>query len=393
MKIRTAVAAALSAAALAAVALALRPAPLRVEAAPVVRGPIREVVEATGRTRVRDRYLVAAPVSGHLARPPLVEGQAVEAGQPLGAVAPAAPVPIDARTRAELQARVVAALAAEAEARAGLSRAAIAEAEAEAELRRVEALAAGGSAAGRELELAGFARRARAEEHAMAGHALRRAGGEVAAARAMLAGADAGGRGERVLLRAPAAGRVLRVLHESEGPVAAGTPVVELGDPSDLELELELLTSQAVRVRPGAEVILSGWGGDAALSGRVRRVDPSAFTKVSALGVEEQRVHVVVDPAPGPGAWAALGDGWSVEAAVVVASRADAVKAPAGALFRGEAGWAAFVIEGGRARLRPVEVAERSPTEVAIASGLVPGERLVLHPTDRVADGGRVAPR
>jgi len=193
---------------------------------------------------------------------------------------------------------------------------------------------------------------------------------------------------------------VLRLHRESEGPVAAGTPLVEVGDPAALEVELDLLTSQAVRVRPGAAVALLGWGGPGALAGRVRRVDPSAFTKISALGVEEQRVHVVVDPAPGPEAWTAppgasagLGDGYAVEAEVVVSERAEAVKAPAGALFRSGARWAAFVVEGGRARLRLLEVAERSAAEVAIVAGLEPGERVVLHPTDKVADGARVSVR
>jgi HlyD family secretion protein len=147
-------------------------------------------------------------------------------------------------------------------------------------------------------------------------------------------------------------------------------------------------------------VALVGWGGPLPREGRVRRVDPSAFTKVSALGVEEQRVHVVVDPVPGPEAWIAppgggggLGDGYAVEAEVVVAGRADALKAPAGALFRSGDRWAAFVVEGGRARLRHLEVAERSAAEVAVVAGLVVGERLILHPTDKVSDGVRVAPR
>jgi HlyD family secretion protein len=371
-----------------------------VETAPVVRGHIREVVEGTGRSRVRDRYVVAAPVSGHLVRLPVAEGQRVEAGQPLAFIAPAASGPLDARTRAELAARLEAARAGEAESRAGLARAQVADDEAAAELRRAEALAAAGSAAGRDLELAGYGRRERAEALRMAGHAVRRAAGEVAATRAMLAGAEAAGRGERVSLRSPVAGLVLRLHRESEGPVAAGAPLVEVGDPAALEVELDLLTTQAVRVRPGAEVALIGWGGAGPLAGKVRRTDPSAFTKVSALGVEEQRVHVVVDPAPGPEAWTAppgeaggLGDGYTVEAEVVVAERADAVKAPAGALFRRGDRWAAFAVEGGRARLRLLEVAERSPTEVAVTAGLEPGARLILHPTDKVSDGARVTPR
>jgi HlyD family secretion protein len=401
MRARTAAVATIAAAAAAAGLVAwLRPAPVPVETALVVRGPIREVVEGTGRSRVRDRYLVAAPVSGHLGRLTVVEGERVVAGQPLAAIAPAASGPLDARTRAELAARLEAARAGEAEARAAVARAEVAAEVAAAEHRRVEALAAGGSVAQRDLELAGFTLRERTEEQRMAAHAVRRAAGEVAAARAMLAGAEAAGRGERVVLRAPVAGLVLRLHRESEGPVAAGAPIVEVGDPAALEVELDLLTTQAVRVRSGAAVALVGWGGAGALAGRVRRVDPSAFTKVSALGVEEQRVHVVVDPVPGPEAWNApaagaggLGDGYAVEAEVVVAERAEALKAPAGALFRSGERWATFVVEGGRARLRRLEVAERNAAEVAVAEGLQAGDRVVLHPTDKVSDGARVAPR
>ncbi len=196
-----------------------------------------------------------------------------------------------------------------------------------------------------------------------------------------------------MVLRAPAGGLVLRLHRESEGPVGAGTPIVEVGDPAALEVELDLLTTQAVRVRPGAAVALVGWGGEGALPGRLRSIDPSAFTKVSALGVEEQRVHAVVDAVPGPAAWAALGDGYAVEAEVVVSEQADAVKAPAGALFRDGDHWAAFVVAGGRAHRRRLEVGERSDVEVAIRAGLKPGERVILHPTDQVAEGARVGSR
>jgi len=385
--------AAVAGAILISVILALRPSPVPVETAPLTQGRIREVVEGAGRARVRERFDLAAPVPGTLLRLTLREGERVAAGQEVAIVAPAAPVPLDARSRAELAAHIAAAEAAVAEARAGLERAKVGDAQAAADLARSEALAAGGSLPAREAEAARFSRAAQAEALSMAGSALRRAEGERAAARAALSGAEAGGRGERVALRAPVDGVLLRVLRESAGPVAAGTPIAEVGDPAALEVELDLLTTQAVRVRPGAAVEIVRWGGPSALPGRVRRIDPSAFTKVSALGVEEQRIHVVVDPAGEPRAWSRLGDGYAVEGRVVVADRADALKAPAMALFRSGERWAAFAVEGGRARLRLVDVAESGDGEVAITSGLSPGARVVLHPSDKLAEGVRVAER
>ncbi|WP_242396432.1 efflux RND transporter periplasmic adaptor subunit, partial [Anaeromyxobacter oryzisoli] len=216
--------------------------------------------------------------------------------------------------------------------------------------------------------------------------------GELEAARAALAGVEGAARGERVLLRAPAPGRVLRVHRESEGPIAAGAPVMDVGDPSTLEVDVELLTAQAVRLAPGARAELLAWGGGAPLRGVVSRIDPAAFTKTSALGVEEQRVHVVVVPAGGAG-WARLGDGFSVEARVVVSERPDAVKVPGSAVFRRGEGWAAFVVDRGRARLRHVEVGDAEGAEISVVAGLQPGERVVVHPSDRLADRARVSVR
>jgi HlyD family secretion protein len=224
----------------------------------------------------------------------------------------------------------------------------------------------------------------------MAEHAVARAAGESEAARAALEGRAASA-GERVVLRSPASGRVLRVERESEGPVAAGAPILEVGDCSALEVELELLTTQAVRVRPGARAEIVRWGGEVPLAATVRRIDAAAYTKLSALGVEEQRVHAVLDP-KGEG-WDRLGDGYSVEARVVVAERPDALLVPASALFREGARWATFVVAGGRARLRTVEIAEQGEGVVAVAAGLEAGERVVLYPTDALKDGVRVRAR
>jgi len=191
---------------------------------------------------------------------------------------------------------------------------------------------------------------------------------------------------------APVEGVVLRVVQESPGPIQPGAPILEIGDPRDLEIALELLTEQAARVADGAPVEIGGWGGEP-VAGVVRRVEPSAFSKVSALGVEEQRVLVLVDPAGDRGRWGRLGDGWRVEGRVTVAQRDDAVKVPASGVFRAERGWAAFVVEGGRARLREVRVGAASADEVEVVSGVSEGERVVLRPTSELRDGARVRAR
>jgi HlyD family secretion protein len=365
----------------------LRPARVPVETGAIVPGPIRETVDATGKTRVRERYVVSTPVAGHLERVTLREGDRVAAGEVVAAVSPAASTPLDARTRAELAARLRAARAAEAEARATAERARVAAEQAGRDRARAAVLAADGAIPPSEAERASAAAATAAEEARVARHAVARAGAEAEAARAALEGRTASA-GERVLLRAPAAGRVLRLERESEGPVAAGAAILEVGDCTALEVDLELLTTQAVRVRPGARAEVVRWGGEAPLAAVVRRLDSAAYTKLSALGVEEQRVHAVLDPLGD--SWDRLGDGYSVEARVVVSERAGAVLVPASALFRDGARWATFVVAGGRARLRRVEVAEQGDGVVAAAAGVEVGERVVLYPTDALRDGVRV---
>jgi HlyD family secretion protein len=370
----------------AALALARR-GPL-VEVHAVARGPIAEWVEATGRVRVRERHVVSAPVPGALERVGVHAGDCVRAGDVVALVRPLMPAPLDERARAELEARAAAARAAEREAQAMLRRARVAEADAARALVRARALLAAAALPARDAEATEAAAAAAAEGVHAAQAALERARRERAAVEALL-GRRAAARGEVVALAAPTSGVVLRVLQESPGPVQAGSPILEVGDPLDLEVALEPLTEQASRVRGGARVELGAWGGDAPLAGVVRRVEPSAFTKVSALGVEEQRVLVLVDPAGGREAWAPLGDGWRVEGRVLVAERADALKVPAGSVFR-EGGWAVFAVEGGRARRREVRLGAASGDEVEILAGLEEGARVIASPSSAVADGARV---
>lgn len=369
-----------------AVAVALRPRGVPAEAAAVDSGPVRVTVDWTGKTRVRDRYQVAAPVSGQLLRVEVHAGDRVVAGAVVARVAGAAASPLDPRSRAELAARLDAARAAAAGAVAAEGRAEAAAAQARRDAERAEVLGREGSLSAQALESARAEARVREEERRMAASAERRARAEVAAAEAALGlGRRAGG---TVEVRAPVDGAVLRVLRESAGPVAAGAPIVELGDPTDLEVVLDLPTADAVRVHPGDRAVASGWGGGQGLAAVVRRVEPSAYTKISPLGVEEQRVDVLLDPV-GDG-WSALGDGFSVDVQVVVEELREAVRVPTSALFRYGDGWALYAIEGGRARRRGVEVAARGGTTAAIRQGVRPGDRVVVHPGDEVADGVRV---
>lgn len=367
---------------------ALLPGAVPVQSAVVTRGPLRVTVQAAGRTRVQDRYIVSAPTHGQLERVALRAGDPVTAGQDLAWLVPAAPALLDARSHAEAQARVLASESAQAEARAQVERARVGLDHARAEAARVERL--GQAVARQAVDAARFAVLAQEKDLALAERAAERAQREVDAARAVLTGAASARRGERLALRSPGAGRVLRLLRDSEGPVAAGTPIVEVGDPERLEAVIELLTSQAVRVRPGAPATLEQWGGREPLPARVAAIEPSGFTKVSALGVEEQRVVVVL--VPGAGGWPGLGDGFHVEGRIVVHESQDALKTPSGALFRRGGSWAAFAVADGHAVERALDLGESNGDEVEVLGGLEPGDEVVLFPGDKVAAGVRVEP-
>lgn len=373
------------------VVVAVRPRPVEVDLAELRSGTLEVWVEEDGRARVKDRFVVSAPTAGTLARLDRHAGDAVEAGAVLARIQPLAPMLLDARSKAEAQARVAAAAAAEAQARATVDRAALAAQQAEQERARLQALAQAGAAAPADLDRAAFEARWRAEELRSA-----RFGAEVAAYQLTLARAAVGrittGTTEELAVHAPLAGTVLRVIQENEGVVAAGTPLLELGDPGALEVVVDVLTQDASRVRPGARVVLTRWGG-ADLEGQVRTVEPSAFTRLSALGVEEQRVNVVVDLTSPREAWTALGDGWRVEARILVDAAAEAVIAPQSAVFPDGDGWAAFRVEDGVARRTPVTLGLRNGVEAQVAGGLAAGDRVVVFPGDRVADGVAVTER
>jgi HlyD family secretion protein len=261
---------------------------------------------------------------------------------------------------------------------------------ARSEAERQRELARQQIASAQQVEAAEAALRAAEEALRAAEFALRAAEHERQMARVRVS-PPAGG-GATIVLRSPVDGVVLRRIRESEAVVAAGEPLLEVGDPGDLEIVSDLLSSDAVKVRAGQPVLVEQWGGEGALAGRVRRVEPSGFMKVSALGVEEQRVNVVIDLEDDAAA-ARLGDGYRVEVRIVVWEGRDVLVAPTTALFRRGAEWALFVVEDGRARLRPVEVGQRNGLQAEVVSGLAEGARVIVHPSDSVTDGARVTPR
>jgi HlyD family secretion protein len=372
------------------------PRAVAVELGTVARGPLAVTVEEEGRTRVRDRFELSVPVAGHVRRLDLLAGDPVAEGQAAAELEPLRSAVLDPRSRAEAEARVASAQSA---LQAAEQKAAAATAEAgraRGEHERRKRLCESGCISKEELENAAMlARRTEAEQRS-AEFGIQVARFELEAARTALGYSAAQGQAppaERVTIRSPVAGRVLRVLRRSEGPVQAGEKLLEVGDPRALEVEVDVLSSEAVRIEPGARVRFDRWGGEGLLEGRVRTVEPAGFTKVSALGVEEQRVWVIADITSPPEQWARLGDGYRVEAAFVIWEGADVLQAPVSALFRSNDGWAAFVVRDGVARLQPVRVGRRNALTAQVLDGLGAGETVVLHPSNAVRDGVRVRPR
>jgi HlyD family secretion protein len=376
---------------LGAIVYAFLPEPVEVETVRATRGTVTVVIEEEGRATVRRRYTVSAPVSGSVLRTDVKAGDRVASGTVLLKILPA---PIDVRTGAQLAARAAAAedvversRATERAARAAFDFAA-------SERARAEALGVAGALSRGEVELSATRFKSAEGEWRAAEAASRAAVHEAEEARAAVTSGSDASRGRAVAgVKAPVAGIVLRVFQESERVVAAGTPLVELADPADLEVIVDLLSSDAVRVPPGATVLIDHWGGSGSLSGRVRLIEPASFTKVSALGVEEQRVNLFIDLIDPRSRWERLGDGYGMDVRIVVAESVDVVKVPAGAVFRDVEGWSVFVIDGSRARLLPVTIGLHAGHEVEITTGLAEGEEVILHPTEKVADGVRVARR
>jgi HlyD family secretion protein len=380
-------------------AWAFAPRPLQVELATATVGRFETTIDEDGRTRVYDRYVVSAPLAGRLSRIALREGDAVAADTVLATLAPTLAPMLDARTSAELAVRVETADAMVARAQTRIERAKVALEQARTVLKRDEKLAAGRFISASQLDSDRLAVRAAQKELDSAIQDRHVAGHELDQARAALA-AVRGGDDDTFAVRAPVAGRVLRVLQRSADTVALGTPLLEIGDTGAMEIVAEVLTGDALQARPGAPVRIERWGGAIPLAGKVRRVEPAAFTKISALGVEEQRVNVLIDIASPPEQWQALGDGYRVGVRIVALARDRVLRVPVSAVFpRTQSSgddtraMATFVVDAGRARLRPVEVGGRNGVDAWIVSGLRAGERVIVYPGDAVEDGARVEAR
>jgi HlyD family secretion protein len=381
---------------LAAIAYGFWPQPVAVDVMAVTRAPLQVTVEEEGKTRVVDRFVISAPVPGYVRRIELKVGDTVGQGQILAEVEPLRSVILDPRSRAEAQARVA---AAEAALRAAQEDAIAAEAEADyaaSQLQRLRRLYPKGYISIETLQQAEAAARRTKARRSSSRFAVQVAKFDLEAARTALrysVAQDSHQTMEEAPVRAPVEGRVLKLKHESEGVVQAGEPLLEIGDPNSLEIEVEVLSADAVRISPGTRVLFERWGGVRPLEGRVRRVEPTGFTKVSALGVEEQRVLVIADITSPTEQWQRLGDGYRVEASFILWEGDSVLQVPESALFRHRDGWAVFMAANGRARLQPVQVGHRSGLAAEIISPLKEGELVILHPDDSLADGARISLR
>lgn len=372
--------------------------PVAVDIVKVSRGPMNVTIEEEGKTRVRDRFVISAPVSGYLRRITLKAGDHLKAGQTVLELEPLRSNVLDPRSRAAAEAAVS---SAEAALKAAEENGRAAEADAEyirANLERTRKLFQEGLVSKDMMDrIESEARRADAMSLS-AKAAVKAAHFELARARtalghSLLEGEGAGRSARAVAVRTPVNGDVLKIYRESEGTVNTGEPLIDIGDPLKLEVRVEVLSADAVKIKPEMPVLFERWGGGSTLIGKVRVVEPSGFTKVSSLGVEEQRVFVVADIVTPPGGRMPLGDGYRLEARFVIWENKDVLQVPSGALFRKGEGWSLFVVKEGKAEQRQVEVGHRNGLTAEIVSGLTEGEQVITHPDDTVKNGVRVRAR
>ncbi len=372
------------------------PRAVNVETATVKRGQMRVVIEEEGKTRVVNRYVVSAPVSGYALRSGFDVGDQVKKGQAISELEPLRPAVLDPRSRAEAEANVAAARASIKAAMENAEAARAAEELAKKELHRITKLynddlvsreqmdeaETGALRADAALKSSQFAVEVSRHEMEAAMTALKYSASRVEV--------DAE---ETIVITSPVNGRVLKIHHESEGVVSEGQSLIEIGDPTLLEIEIDVLSEDAVRIEPGMTVYFNRWGGDASLEGKVRIVEPFGFTKISALGVEEQRVLIISDIIAPPEKWERLGDGYRVEAGFVLWQNEDVLQIPSSALFRYEDGWAVFVMTGSKAKIRKIEIGHENGLVAEVFSGVNKDETVITHPDSSIADGTTVKPR
>ncbi len=368
------------------------PQPVPVETAAVTKGKFVATVDEDGKTRIRERYVVAAPLAGRLTRIGLKAGDSVKADDVIATITPSPTPLLDQRSRREAEERLGAADAAHERTKVVVERAQAQAAQAKNDLDRTRTLAQRGVATAQALEHDELAMRVAERDLRAAEFQDHAAEHEMEQAKALLAQYREGGGAppDRWSIAAPVSGLVLKVSQEIETVVQPGTPILEIGDPLDLEIVVDVLSTDAVEIRPGAGVAIEHWGGSGVLAGQVRRVEPAAFTKISTLGVEEQRVNVLVDFVSAPDAWAGLGDAYQVDTKITVFSRDDATIIPAGALFRAGGDWSVYVVNDGRARRRSVTLLRRSGSLAAVTAGAQPGDEVIIYPSDRIAADVRV---
>jgi HlyD family secretion protein len=372
------------------------PKPVPVDLVKVSRGPLKVTVEEEGKTRVKDRFVLSAPVAGFMRRIKLDVGDHVQQGEILVEVEPLKSNLLDPRSRATAEASVISAKAA-LKVEEERVRAAAADSEySRRNLERIKKLFEGGYVAKDALEQAEAGAK-RAEANLLSAEAaVKVARSELERAQTVLrhsAAEETRIQGKIVTIHAPVSGSVLKIYRESEGVVQPGEPLIDIGDPENLEVKVEVLSADAVKIKPGTPVLFERWGGSSTLSGKVRVVEPAGFTKVSSLGVEEQRVLVIVDLTSSDQNEQSLGDGYRLEASFIIWEGKDILQVPASALFRKQEGWAVFVVRNNKALLREVKVGNRTGLAAEILSGLTVGEEVISHPDNSIEGGIRVRPR
>lgn len=377
---------------LSSIAYAVRPKPLEVEVAETRRQTLVVTVDEDGKARVKDRFVVSAPLTANLARIELHVGDAVTPGSVLARLVPIPSPLLDQRSRSQTEARVAVATAANHQAQAQIDRAKAALDLSRTEAARTRTLFASGTLTRAALDRAELDERARTAEVTSAEFAARVATHQLREAQLALGRYDADKPGDTWVVTSPIEGQVLSILQKSEGVVQAGAPLFELGDPKALEIVADILTRDAVAVNPSARSEVVDWGGPP-LSAQVRIVEPSGFTRMSALGVEEQRVNVVLDLLSPFSDWSKLGDGYRTSVRVETFRADDVLVVPQSALFRNNSTWCTYVVRQGVVALQPIEVGHRDKTSAEIVSGLQEGEQVIVHPSAKVAPGVRVVPK
>lgn len=375
--------------------LAFRPQPVPVDLATVIQGPMRVSIDEDGQTRIRDVFVVSAPVTGHLQRIQVEVGDPVIANQTvLARLSPTDPSFLDNRSQQQAEAAVRSAEAALGLAEAELRKARAQHEYARTDLIRARELAADHSISTSELDRFELAASTAAASLDTASAAVKVRQAELANARALiLPVASDGSQDAQLALRAPVSGLILRRWQHSEAVVVAGTPLLEIGNPAELEIVVDLLSRDAVQVMDGAAVLISGWGGEKPLQGRVQRIEPFGFTKVSALGIEEQRVNIIIDLVAPHSHWQRLGHGFRVEASIEIWQQPQVLKVPTSALFRQGNDWAVFIVDKDIAKIRTVQIGRNNGQFAQVEGGLTAGNVVVLHPSERIEHGTRIRER